>query len=170
MTHCHNKLTSCHYYSISYERWRLWSCYDAEKDQELFGTGEKCTSSPSRAQELSGYFTGRYKWSDKVVGCELFIYMILFVITEHNTLVPLSSIPYLIQNGLWLSCNTGIIHSIWESIFSGWTNCYSVTKLTLSWKCGSFTRLKSVYLSGDLSAAGEALKWEPRPWKPSDLM
>jgi len=30
--------------------------------------------------------------------------------------------------------------------------------------------LKSVYSSGDLSAASEALKWEPRPWKPSDLM
>ncbi|KIM53868.1 hypothetical protein SCLCIDRAFT_138018, partial [Scleroderma citrinum Foug A] len=30
--------------------------------------------------------------------------------------------------------------------------------------------LKSVYSSGDLSVAGEALKWEPRSWKPSDLM
>jgi len=30
--------------------------------------------------------------------------------------------------------------------------------------------LKSVYSSGDLPAASEALKWEPRPWKHSDLI
>ena len=45
-------MTHCHYYSISYERWRLWSYYDAEKDQESFGTGE---NAQDPCQEFKNY-------------------------------------------------------------------------------------------------------------------